>query len=304
VPAWVKKFDTHIRLYVAAALALIAGVSNLVQNSALTVATFVLFVGGVVWLLVGIAEKADRIGESIDRIGSEIGRTTPLPNADAVYSTGRKLLETDEWAAVYIWAPVGLWFPSEPKDRWIAALRSAFENGDVGRVAGVFGGPPVSSKADLVRAIERLCLLAGVKTGDLTPSASSGASRECGRQPDDRYLDLHYLPPPDHAHPTPAPGLGSILFKHKDYTKSVVLHAFTAERTGLNTGVVLRQAESNAAMIEWFEKQMLWTAGSFVIQGTDYRNDTDVTFADGVADFLSFYPDSNGWRRQQRLRRP
>jgi hypothetical protein len=214
------------------------------------------------------------------------------------------LLQENKWIAVYIWAPIGLWFPSEHKDRWLKALRTAFiAKGvpkGVTKVAGVFGGPEISDSRGLERSVERLCGLAGERKECLKIDGSSKRKPSPGAEgPDQGVLKLYYLPPAPLDQPrTAAPGCGAILFKHKHPANSVVLLAFTAENSGLNAGTIVRHEESNAKMIEWFENQMIEAVKRFIICIVD--GNISISFREGMADFLSWYPECNGWKRDER----
>ncbi len=103
------------------------------------------------------------------------------------------------WDMVRIYAPVGLWDPSEAKDKWLEALQ--LELGS--KVKGI--------KAGDVRAFRAVYGLPSSKE-----AFDNYAERRLRLFKETNNTEIHYLPPEDSDHPTPAPGMGAIIFENDE----------------------------------------------------------------------------------------
>lgn len=276
-------------LLVAAAVAFAGGIAAVVRQEVVTFISLGSFVAGVCWFLLTILDKTQSLESGLDRLRDELGLSPILGDADALFGYAQKLVSTDIWERVDLYAPIGLWYTSEPKDRWLRALRLALIQGRVKQLSGVFGSPPLDDTDPdrLCRSVARLKLLAGLRDQELSQDGVP-----LPRQPSDSTINLRFLPVPRLKHPTAAPGMGGVFFRHSyDRHRDVALWAFTTQETGLSVGFQIRHPQAADTVTMWFASQVMPNAGarSFVLVGSP-NTGKRVGFDEGLKKFLSQYP--------------
>ncbi len=106
-----------------------------------------------------------------------------------------KLLRKREQVTVRIYAPVGLWYPSDAKDGWLEQVKNAANARRI-YLKAVFGLPSKCQQ-------------------DLSKPEESPARQRLDRLMNTHSADIRYIPPPlaeDHCVMPSAPGIGFIVF--------------------------------------------------------------------------------------------
>ncbi len=231
---------SELSMYIFMAATFACGVASILVGIIVSVlAAIVVLVSGIllllltfVWYQVGATRQMQMLLEA------EKIETIELP--EGIFRQGISALERGRmrggWRKVRIYAPVGLWDPSQVKTDWLVALQSALEREQVQSFSGVYALPPDKLSFDTY-AKGRLELF------ENTPNTT-----------------VHYLPPEDDAHPTSAAGLGTIIFADPSTDRYEVIFAFVGEITGgsmLRSGFVVRDQRIGRLVAEWFDTQIL-----------------------------------------------
>ncbi len=213
-----------------------------------------------------------------------LGKLELIVEPDDVFHYGLLTIQAGKmqggWDMVRIYAPVGLWDPSEAKDKWLEALQlelgskvKGIKVGDVRAFRAVYGLP--SSKEAFDNYAERRLRL--FKETNNT--------------------EIHYLPPEDSDHPTPAPGMGAIIFENRRDQRYVVIFAYVGKATDESfrrSGFVLKDSEAGRLLADWFDDQVFeGCSRTRVLRGRDpHDRGKWVDFEKGMGDIGKDYPQS------------
>lgn len=231
---------SELSMYIFMVATFACGVASILVGIIISVlAAIVVLVSGIlfllltfVWFQVGATRQM--------QMALEAEKIEIIDLPEGIFRQGISALERGRsrggWRKVRIYAPVGLWDPSQVKTDWLVALQSALEREQVQSFSGVYALPP-DKRSFETYAKERLELF------ENTPNTT-----------------VHYLPPEDDTHPTPAAGLGAIIFADPSTDRYEIIFAFVGEITSgsmLRSGFVVRDHRIGRLVAEWFDTQIL-----------------------------------------------
>jgi hypothetical protein len=218
------------------AAALICGVVGLFTHKILWE---VAILGGLSTGLIYIVATTRESNDTFAELANSIGKLTSIPEPDHVFRHTSYTLEDQHgkggWRKVRIYAPVGVWKDSEPKDLWLKNLVDALNRNEVGQCWGFYGLPPRSdARAFYIHAAPRLSLFLEAEN-----------------------CELHYIPPEDVKHPGGAPGLGVVVFQGYGETpdyKTVFLYMGDGPKA--RGGFMIEDRSVGQTVASWFDSQV------------------------------------------------
>jgi len=192
-----------------------------------------------------------------------VGKLVAIPEPDDVFRHGSHTLTERRgkggWKRVCLYAPVGVWMPSQAKDEWLADLLVALEKGDVGQCWGVYGLAPKSEAA------------AWHANGDRRLKILIEAP----------HTQLHYLPPEDARHPGAAPGLGIMMFEgYGDVPEYKVIFLFISDHPDSRGGFMISDNGIGRTIVKWFDAQVFHgCSANFILRPYDnYQGKTPAQY--------------------------
>lgn len=185
-----------------------------------------------------IAAAREEFHEMFMALAEAIGKLTPIAEPDDVFRHAIHTLEEQRgnggWERVCIYAPMGIWMESEPKDKWLTELKGALSKGEVKQCWGVYGLPPKSQAADWHRHGDRRLRLFV----------------------DEPRTRLHYLPPEDDRHPGAARGLGVLIFESADALHYKTIYLFMGDSPESRGGYMIDDRGIGRTVIRWFDSHV------------------------------------------------
>jgi hypothetical protein len=208
-------------------------------------------------------------------LAEAIGKLTPIPVPDDVFRHAIQTLEEGRgnggWERVCIYAPMGIWMESKPKDKWLSELAADLAKGYVKQCWGVYGLAPKSKAADWhAHGDRRLRLFIN------EPRAR-----------------LRYLPPEDDRHPGAARGLGILIFESSDELRYRTIYLFMGDSPESRGGYMIDDRNIGRTVIRWFSSHAYHGCSeNFILRPEDtFRGQSPAEYMTGkLVEIAKNYP--------------
>jgi hypothetical protein len=230
-------------------------------------------------------DRASRTtSEALMEVAAARGKLTPIPVPDHVFRHASHALGSRPgkggWQRVCLYAPVGVWMESEPKDQWLVDLVKALSSGQVKQCWGVYGLPPKTEAAAWhAHADPRLRMFISAD-----------------------HTQLHYLPAEDARHPGAARGQGIILLESAgEPTEYTTIFLFIGDNSESRGGFMIDEDQVIGKTIaKWFDSQVFsgCSANYLLRPLQEYKDQSPAAYMEAkLAEISSRYPKARAAQR-------